>query len=181
VTSLLPPNSSGLERALEKVGLSLLDIPTPLATLWDPTLIDAKLLAWLAWSLSVTSWKSYWSDTVKRNRVQRAIDIARHQGTAQSVRDVVDAFGGHIDIREWWQMTPKGVPHTASIVLTLSGSGGDEASAQYIEDVIAEVNRTKPVRSHFTYTQGMQALGGIGVLAVARPVAYQRLQFLEAA
>lgn len=178
--SLLPPNSTGLERALEGVGLSLLDIPTPLATLWNPTLIDSKLLAWLAWSLSVSSWKSYWSDTVKRNRVQAAIDIARHQGTAKSVRDVVDAFGGHIDIREWWQMVPRGVPHTASVVLTLSGAGGTEATAQFIDDVISEVNRTKPVRTHFTFTQGVQVLGGVGVIAVARPVSYARLQLTEA-
>lgn len=179
--SLLPPNSTRLERALEQVGLSLLDIPTPLATLWNPSLIDDKLLAWLAWSLSVSSWKSYWSDTVKRNRVQASIDIARHQGTAKSVRDVVDAFGGHIDIREWWQMVPRGVPHTASVVLTLSGQGGSEATAQFFDDVIAEVNRTKPVRTHFTFTQGAQALGGVGVIAVARPLAYARQQLLEAA
>jgi phage tail P2-like protein len=181
VPSLLPPNSTGLERALEKVGLSLLDIPTPLATLWNPTLIDSKLLAWLAWSLSVSSWKSYWSDTVKRNRVQTAIDIARHQGTAKSVRDVVQAFGGHVEIREWWQMQPKGVPHTFGLVLTLSGDGGTEATAQYVDDVIAEVIRTKPVRSHFSFTQGAQALGGVGLMAVARPVSYARLQLAEAA
>lgn len=181
VTSLLPPNSTDLQRALERVGLSLLDIPTPLATLWNPTLIDGKLLAWLAWSLSVASWKSYWSDTVKRNRVRQAIDIARHMGTAKAVEDVVVAFGGRVATTEWWQMEPRGVPHTFRLSLIVSGSDGKEASAQYVDDVIAEINRTKPVRSHFTFSQGVQIVGGIGLKAYARPVAYAHLQFSEAA
>lgn len=173
--SLLPHNSTELERALEQVGLSLLDIPVELASLWNPTTIGANLLPWLAWSLSVDSWKSYWNDTVKRNRVRAAIDIARHRGTAKSISDVTEAFGGHVTIREWWETTPKGKPHTFELVITIAGEGGTEASAQYVDDVIAEVNRAKPARSHFTFTQGVQVSGGVGVIATARPLAYARL------
>jgi phage tail P2-like protein len=181
VRSLLPPNASALERALEAVGLDLLDIPVPLAELWNPTTIGANLLPWLAWSLSVDSWKSYWTDAVKRNRVRTAIDIARHKGTAKSVRDVVESFGGHVEIREWWQTEPKGIPHTFELILTLSGQDGTEATAQYVDDVIAEVTRTKPVRSHFSFTQGIQLMGRVGVIAVARPMAFARLQLAGAA
>jgi len=181
VDSLLPPNSTPLERTLEHVTLNALDVPVPLRTLWNADTISGELLPWLAWSLSLDSWKSYWSDTVKRNRVRQAIDIARRKGTSQSVRDVAAAFGGAISIREWWQTEPKGVPHTFDVVLTLTGNDGAEASAAYVDDVIAEIRRTKPARSHFTFTQGLQARGRLGVIAAARPVAYAHLQFTGAA
>lgn len=41
-------------------------------------------------------------------------------------------------------------------------------SANFIDMVIAEVRRTKPVRSHFTFTIATSARGGIGMRAVAR-------------
>lgn len=177
MNSLLPPNATELERALEAVGLSVLDLPVPIDTLWNPDTISADLLPWLAWSLSVESWKPYWSDVIKRNRVKTAIDIARRKGTAKSVRDVVESFGGHVEIREWWQSEPKGVPHTFTLILTVPTQGGQEASAEFVDDIIAEVRRTKPARSHFTFTQGVLAMGGLGVIARARPVAYARLSF----
>jgi len=179
--SLLPPNATTLERALAQVMAEMLDIPTPIGALWNPDTIPLPLLPWLAWSLAVDSWKPYWSESVKRARVRQAIDIARRKGTAQAVRDVVTAFGGLVTVREWWQTEPKGPPGTFELVLTLSGRDGTEASAQYVDDVIAEIRRTKPARAHFTFTQGFQALGAIGVMAVARPLAYARLQFAEVA
>lgn len=177
MNSLLPPNATELERALEKVGMSLLDLPVPIKTLWNPDTVSADLLPWLAWSLSVDSWMPYWPEVVKRNRVKTAIDIARRKGTAKSVRDVVQSFGGHVEIREWWQQEPRGVPHTFSLLLTVPSQGGQEATAQYVDDIIAEVRRTKPARSHFTFTQGVVAAGGVGVVAVARALSYARLQF----
>ncbi|WP_309866464.1 phage tail protein I [Luteibacter sp. 1214] len=177
VNSLLPANATELERALEQVGLSLLDLPVAIDTLWNPDTISADLLPWLAWSLSVDSWKPYWSEVVKRNRVKSAIDIARRKGTAKAVRDVVESFGGHVEITEWWQTTPMGVPHTFSLILTVPTQGGQQASAEFVDDIIAEVRRAKPARSHFTFTQGMQAMGGVGLIAAARPLSYRRLSF----
>ncbi|MGE7139661.1 phage tail protein I [Luteibacter sp. NPDC031894] len=175
MNSLLPPNASDLERAIEAAGMAVLDIPVPIATLWNPDAIAVDQLPYLAWSLSVDSWKPYWSVAIKRNRVKTAIDIARRKGTVKAVRDVVESFGGHVAMREWWQMVPKGVPHTFSLVLTVPTSGGQEASAEFVDDILAEVRRAKPTRSHFTFTQGVAAAGRIGVIAVGRPAAAARL------
>lgn len=177
MNSLLPPNSTPLERTLESVTLTLTAVDVPLRTLWNADTISGEMLPWLAWSLGLDSWKTYWPNAVKRARTRQAIDIARRKGTAKAVHDVVAAFGGAISIREWWQTTPKGVPHTFDVVLTLSGHDGEEASAAYVDDVIAEIRRTKPARSHFTFTQGLQARGRIGLAAAARVVAYAHLQF----
>ncbi len=66
------------------------------------------------------------------------------------------------------------------MVLTLAGEGGETATAQYVNDVIAEVERTKLVRSHFTFTQGLQATNGTGVGGGVRIALYRRL-YLQAA
>lgn len=175
MNSLLPRNATGAERAIEGATARVGAVPTPFRDLWNPDTCPAALLPWLAWALSIDSWQTYWPEHVKRARVRAAIDIQRRKGTAESVRKVVSAFGGAVQLREWFQLDPPGAPHTFEMVLTLSGEGGETATAQYVDDVIAEVAKTKPVRSHFTFTQGLQALGGIGVVAAARAAVYCRL------
>lgn len=175
--SLLPPNSSALERALEKVTARISAVPIPAPDIIDADLCPEALLPWLAWAFSVDNWKSYWPLHVKRARVRDAIKIQRKKGTANSVREVVATFGGAIELKEWWQQDPAGVPHTFAMVITLASNNGESVSAQFVDDVIAEVNLAKPVRSHFTFTQGVSAVSRIGVVAVARVVNYRRLQF----
>lgn len=180
MNSLLPPNATAAERAIEQATARLGDVPVPIRDAWNPDTCPAALLPWLAWSLSIDAWKSYWPESVKRARVRTAIDIQRRKGTADSVRQVVAAFGGAVQLREWWQMTPPGPPHTFEMVLTVASQGGEIASARFVEDVIAEVERTKPVRSHFSFTQGLQAIGGVGIAAVARAAVYRRLHLVAA-
>lgn len=180
MNSLLPPNSTGLERALEAVTARVGDVPAPLRQLWNPDTVPEPLLPWLAWALSIDAWKSYWPLHVKRARVRAAIQIQQRKGTADSVRQVVASFGGQVQLREWWQQTPAGPPHTFEMVLTLGGDDGAAATAQFVDDVIAEVMRTKPVRSHFTFTQGLRASAGVGIGAGARAALYRRLQFAAA-
>jgi len=172
--SLLPPNATKLERALEAATARLDDINANLRALWSPAACPIELLPWLAWSLSIDSWSSDWPEPVKRERVRRALDIARRKGTADSVRRVVESFGGSVAIREWWQKTPAGEPHTFELVLTLGGVTRP-VSAAFVDAVIAEVARTKPVRSHFTFTQGFASVAGVRLAAAARPVTYARL------
>ncbi|MFC3549454.1 phage tail protein I [Lysobacter cavernae] len=177
MSSLLPRNSVPAERAIEAATARIGDVPTPLRDLWNPDTCPTDMLPWLAWALSIDGWKPYWPEHVKRARIRMALDIQRRKGTAQSVRQVVAAFGGFVQLREWWQLDPRGPPHTFEMVLTLSGEGGETATAQYVDDVIGEVSRTKPVRSHFTFTQGLQGIGGVGIGAGARAAVYRRLQF----
>lgn len=175
MNSLLPPNATALERRLEQVGSAVDTVPVPLRTLWNADTCPLALLPWLAWQLSIDSWKPYWPEAVKRERVRRALEIQRHKGTVESVRTVVESFGGAVELREWFQADPPGVPGTFELWLTLTGEGGTEATAAFVDDVIAEVSRTKPVSRHFTFTQGVTAAAGIGVAAYARPAVYRRL------
>ncbi|OLU22480.1 phage tail protein I [Pseudomonas sp. PA15(2017)] len=174
VRSLLPPNATALERALEQVQARATTQAVPLRELWNPNTCPAHLLPWLAWTLSLDSWQPYWPEAVKRERIRMAVEIQRRKGTAKSVRDVVRSFGSSLAIREWWQTEPKGEPHTFALTLTLGA--GVPNTVEYQQDVITEIERTKPVRSHFTLTIGLAASGGMGLGGAARAVTYRRIQ-----
>lgn len=173
--TLLPPNARPLERALEAAAERISDVPVPLRTLWNPDTCPEALLPYLAWALSVDNWNADWPVAVRRAQVRQAVAIQRQKGTVGGIRAVVRSFGGEIALREWWQASPPSDPHTFSLVLSLQGQDGGAPPAAYVDEVIGAVQRAKPVRSHFTFTQALSAAGGVGLIGRARPVAYARL------
>jgi len=177
-SSLLPPNATAAERALETLTRRLEALPHPIQTIWNPATCPVHLLPLLAWGVSIDHWNPDWPETVKRARIAAAIPIQRRKGTARAVRDVVTALGGGVAVREWHELDPPGPPHTFELVLIVNNGSG--STADLVEDCIAEVNRTKPARAHFTFTLGVGAVGGLGLLGRARPAVYRRLE-MEAA
>lgn len=175
-SSLLPPNTTPLERSTAESVARISSVPTPLRDLWNPNTCAAPLLPWLAWTLGVASWKAYWPERIKRERIRQAVEIHRRRGTAQSVRRVVESFGAGVAIREWWQTEPRGTPHTFELILTIRD---DNYAAELQNDIVQEVMRVKPVRSHFNLVAGIAAEGGLGTYAAARPTIYRRIQTEE--
>lgn len=176
VPSLLPPNATELERALEQLaGVRLGDVAVPLRDLWSAQNCPEHLLPWLAWALSVDQWSADWPLHIRRARVAAAIAIQRIKGTAQSVVDVVASFGGNVVVREWFEQTPPGAPCTFSLSVALGGQGGTVPSADFIDAVIAEVARTKPARCTFDFTVALAAGARVGLFAAARAVTAARL------
>lgn len=173
--TLLPPNATALERAIEASVARISDVPVPLRQLVDPDTCPADQLPFLAWALSIDIWDSDWPDAIKRARVRSAITIQRRKGTVASLRDVIASFGGAVAVREWWQLTPPGPPHTFALIVSLDGIVRPEATAGYADAVIAEVARTKPARAHFTFSQALSASGAIGPVAAVRPAVHARL------
>lgn len=173
--TILPPNATPLQIALEQA-VQVPALSAPLRDLWNPDTCPVALLPWLAYELSIPDWSSDWSEAVKRARIKAAIEIHRRKGTKSSIAAIVAALGGNIAISEWWQTTPKGTPHTFTIILSASQNGAP-ASSDYIQSLIDEVSRTKPVRSHFTFTEGIEFTGGVAVAAILRPATFARLSF----
>ncbi len=178
---LLPPASTPLERALELLAqIRTESIDTPLRALWRAETCPENILPWLAWALSIDNWDASWPVYIRRSRIGAAIAIQRIKGTAKSVEDMVRSFGGNVVVREWFEQDPVGAPHTFALTLTLSGEGGDVPTAAFIDAVIAEVARTKPARSHFSFVVGLNATGRIGLRGVARPAVSARIRGLAA-
>lgn len=176
MTSILPPNATELERALELLLDARSDgLNVPLRDLWRAETCPEDLLPWLAWALSVDQWSPDWPLHIRRARVAAAIAIQRIKGTAKSVSDVVESFGGNVLVREWHEMDPPGIPHTFALTVSLAGASGQAPTAAFIESVIAEVRRTKPARSHFDFTVALDARARIGLRAVGRPAVIARL------
>lgn len=171
---LVPPNAPLLEQALDEASKRILDINTNLRRFWSADDCPEDHLPWLAWQLSLDNWSPHWSAAIKRNRIRQAIHVARRKGTAESVRIVVNSFGGGVAIREWWEQDPPGQPYTFDLTLNLDQAGAP-ASAAFVDSVMEEVRRTKPVTRHFTFTQGLNGVGQIGLIGAARIALYARL------
>ncbi|MDR7101459.1 phage tail protein I [Croceicoccus sp. BE223] len=173
---ILPPNATTLEKALEMlIGARVGAIGAPLRDIWSPWDCPEDLLPWLAWALSIDSWDATWPLRIRRARIAAAIAVQRRKGTTRSIQDVVASFGGHVVMREWFEQDPPGEPHTFTLTVSISGNDGAAPTSEFVDQVIAEVVRTKPVRSHFTFLIATDALGAIGVVAAARPVVFARL------
>lgn len=90
-TSLLPPNASALERAVESA-TDRLAAPA-VHTLWDPWACRAHLLPWLAWAVGVSEWSDDWPENVRRQSIASAMAIARRRGSVWAVREALRAAG----------------------------------------------------------------------------------------
>jgi len=150
-------------------------IDTPVATLMNPAAIDAAVLPFLAWHLSIDRWEVDWPEATKRAAVADAIIAQRRKGTPASVEAVLATFDDLLDLVEWHQTTPRGRPHTFEIRLPLDGKGGKRATAAFAEQVVAEVARVKPARSHGTLLQMAASAGLTQVLGAAATTGFARL------
>lgn len=176
MTALLPPNATDLEKALEMLAaIRDGDLDVPLRDLWSAQDCPEALLPWLAWALSLDAWDANWPVNIRRARIASAIEVQRRKGTVISIRDVVASFGGIVGMTEWFDQTPPGTPHTFELLVALAGDGSGAPDPAFISQIIDEVSRTKPVRSHFTFTVAGDAQGRVGMLGVARAMTFARI------
>jgi phage tail P2-like protein len=122
--SLLPPNATRLERALEAGAGRLTPIVTPAESIDDPATCPAELLPWLAWGLSVDAWDAEWSEADKRSAVATSIEMHRRKGTRLSVETVVARFDQLARLVEWHQASPRRPAHTFDVVLPMVTPAG---------------------------------------------------------
>ena len=100
--SILPPNSTPLERALEaSFAARLAALPVPVGQMMNPATCPAAFLPWLAWALSVDDWDAGWSEAQKRTVIAASVAVHRRKGTIASVKQAMAAMGyGDVVITE---------------------------------------------------------------------------------
>ena len=143
MTSLLPSNSTLLERALEATNTG--DTATMLRTLYNPSTCPVHLLPQLAWAWSVDRWDPRWSETVKRNAIRASLFIHARKGTIGALRRVVEPLGYLIEVVEWWQMVPRGEPATFALKVGVLDTGITEEMYQELTRLIDDA---RPVSRH---------------------------------
>lgn len=176
--TLLPPNATPLERALEAGTARIGAIDTPIDTLLDPARIAARWLPWLAWGLSVDAWDSAWSEGTKRQAVAESISLHRMKGTRASVDLILSRIDGLARVIEWHEERDRLAPHRFEIeiplVTTVGAAGGTRAQAAIVDEIITAIDRVKPLREHLTVVQALTLSGGVAVQGHARLAAYRR-------
>ena len=178
LTSLLPPNATRLERALEQ-GARPEPLTTPVDTIDDPLTCPAYLLPILAWGMSVDTWDPDWSEADKRDAVARSFEMHRLKGTRLSVETVLARFDQLVRLVEWHEAIPPRPAHTFDVILPMvmpdgSAPGGRRATATFAEAIIREVARVKPLREHMRMVQQILTAGAIGLQGVIRATSYTR-------
>ncbi|MCF6432906.1 phage tail protein I, partial [Leisingera sp. MMG026] len=108
--SILPPNRSSFEAALEQVIRKTKPDLSPVATLMDPDLCPGELLGWLAWAFSVDVWDPAWDEAAKRRVLKHSLAMHRRKGTVASVKTALSVLGFHVDLAEW--LETGGAPYT---------------------------------------------------------------------
>ena len=129
--SLLPPNATPLERAME-AALREPPLDIPIRLLWSWEHCPINLLPYLAWALGVEDWDSDWPEAVKRAAVRDAFRIHREKGTLAGLKRVLMNAGAEYEYVE----RPSGVPMTARLLIFNS-------NAVYLPDIVESINRVK--------------------------------------
>ncbi|MFJ7107787.1 phage tail protein I [Pseudomonas sp. NPDC098740] len=147
MTSLLPPNAKQLERLAAEALAQIDRVPVPIRDLLNPDRCPVQLLPYLAWAFSVDRWDSSWSEATKRQVIKGSYFIHSRKGTIGALRRVVEPLGYLIEIVEWFNTVPEGVPGTFALKVGVLDTGITEEMYQELERLIDDA---KPVTRHLT-------------------------------
>lgn len=150
--SLLPPNATDLERAMEAAIRRPIDLP--IRKLWSATECPVDLLPYLAWALSVEEWDPDWPEPVKRAAVAGAVRTHREKGTLAGLKRVLMGAGAEYEYTE----RPAGVPMTAKLSIFNS-------NAVYLPDAARAINRVKRLSLDLDIELSSAAAGSIPLAA----------------
>ena len=142
---LLPPKASELEQLAAEALARLEHVPVPLRQLWNPDTCPVEMLPYLAWAFSVDRWSSAWPESAKRAAIRAAYFIHAHKGTIGALRRVVEPLGYLIEVNEWWEEVPAGVPGTFRLLVGVLDTGITEEMYNELSWLIDDA---KPVSRH---------------------------------
>lgn len=171
--SLLPPNATDGERAIEDAMRAGIDLAL-VGTLWNPASCPAAILPYLAWGLAISRWDPEWTEAQKRAAIADAIPFHRRKGTRAIVREVLDRFNPLLQIVEWWETSPRGTPHTFEVRAPAADIPASFLTAEVASAIIRDVASVKPARSHFTFVQSLEAQATLWMAAGASLATFSR-------
>lgn len=147
MTTLVPPNATQLEQLAAEAAAHIQRVPVRIRDLVNPDLCPVPLLPYLAWAFSVDRWDSTWSEATKRQVIKSSYFVHSRKGTIGALRRVVEPLGYLIEVVEWWQTEPKGVPGTFALQVGVLETGITEEMYQELTWLIDDA---KPVTRHLT-------------------------------
>jgi phage tail P2-like protein len=154
--SLLPANSSPLEKALDIGFGALLDrIAPPFPELMNPTSTPLAFLPYLAADRGVSEWSAEAAEAEKRLTVELAWPTARQAGTRQALENATKGLRLMPEVRAWYEQTPPGAPYSFSVRAF--------TEQPYSEEIDARLDRrladAKSERDVLSVSVGLSAFG----------------------
>jgi len=143
--SLLPGNATPLERRAAEALAHIQRVPIPLRDLVNPDRCPARLLPYLAWAFSVDRWDSKWPEAAKRAALRSSFFIHSRKGTIGALRRVVEPLGYLIDVVEWFDTVPEGIPGTFSLKIGVLDTGITE---QMYQELTWLIDDARPLTRH---------------------------------
>lgn len=147
--SLLPANSSPLEKALDLGFGKLLDrVMPPFPALMNPLQTPSEFLPYLAADRGVSEWDAQASEVEKRLTVALSWQIQRQAGTPKALNHAVESLGFTPNISAWYQQRPLGLPYTFDVqaIIGRGWSSGDH------NRLIRRIDAAKSERDQATIT-----------------------------
>lgn len=142
--TLLPPNATDIERALDLASASLGEIPVHVREVWNPDTCPAELLPWLAWAFSVDEWQDDWTESERREVIKSSLYVHKKKGTLAALKHAVAPLGYIIRIIEWFEESPQAVPYTFRLEVAVTDKGVNEA---IYDQMVRLIETYKNVRS----------------------------------
>jgi hypothetical protein len=91
--TLLPPNHTAFEEAVDLTGARIDELPVDTAKLVRPWEISVSHLPWLALGLSVDLWEPEWSEERYRTLTARSLPMHARKGTQASIAEHIRIMG----------------------------------------------------------------------------------------
>ena len=102
MTSILPDNSTALERALEHaVAAALARKQSVFPSLWNPNTVPVRLLPWLAEAMGVLEWDSAAPQAEQRATLANVWQQYRHGGQRRGINKAIEPLGFNAELRPW--------------------------------------------------------------------------------
>ncbi|WP_277590518.1 phage tail protein I [Pseudomonas chlororaphis] len=160
--SLLPVNSSPLERALDLGFARLLErVAPPFPELMSPAETPVEFLPYLAADRGVGEWRSEAPEAEKRLTVELAWPTARQAGTRKALENAAKGLQLIPEVRAWYEQTLAGAPYSFSVRAF--------TEQPYSEEIDARLDRrladAKSERDTLAISVGLSAFGSHSIAA----------------
>ncbi|WP_067517841.1 phage tail protein I [Endozoicomonas ascidiicola] len=168
--SLLPPNATELELAMEQITADLLlNIDFDCRTLWNPWTCPVHLLPYLASAVGMDDWSNDWPEHIKRDGVATAIEVQSTKGTIYSIKKAAGSFGVTTTVREYRDNPATMAPCT----YTITATGGTASIQSAMEKAVFKSVRAS---DSFTLVNGTAGGAALNILGFGRCITLQRFR-----
>lgn len=157
--SLLPPNATKLELALEKAIYRSTNLDYHIDDLWNPNTVDETFITYLAWSLGVEIWSKDLNIEQKRQLLKDYVSIRKIRGTMAALKKALKAINVDAVITE----RPDNKAFSFKIEISRQN-----ITSELKKDIIMLVDLLKPLRTRYNLNVTFNFTSSVGILGTIR-------------